>query len=262
MAFGLTASVCVPELSAQEESTKRLDAAGVDLGRILGRAGKKRLLQLAGMVQRALVWVELCVGHHGEQGCRPSPRKCFLHVDKVDRNEIQVQCNATWAACVKNGQPGTIKATKFLATAKSSPAAQWLVFSFCRRSVSADRGASPAPAMCERWAVPACKLDALTCACHWTIAKEALSHAVYAYPYPLSSPGLECLSWQTSMSLHRASRRCSSCGALDGSTAQLSRRRVISAFLPPPTHHYNVITGKHHNHAYSASILAVSRFIL
>jgi len=44
LAFRFAAGVCVPELSAQNETTECLDAAGVDFGRILRWAREERFL--------------------------------------------------------------------------------------------------------------------------------------------------------------------------------------------------------------------------
>jgi hypothetical protein len=63
------ASVGVPELCAEDEATKGLDAAGVDFRWVLARTRQQWFLQLAGMVQCALARVELCLGRADEQSC-------------------------------------------------------------------------------------------------------------------------------------------------------------------------------------------------
>jgi hypothetical protein len=71
--------VRVPELSGQDKTTKGLDTARVDLGRVRRGTRKQRLLKLAGVVQLALVGVELrkCSAH--EQSCSAGLCKSGVH---------------------------------------------------------------------------------------------------------------------------------------------------------------------------------------
>lgn len=67
LAVGLAPRICVPELRAEKQPAKRLDAARINPGRVLRWAGQKRFLELACVVQRALVGVQLRARRQGQQ---------------------------------------------------------------------------------------------------------------------------------------------------------------------------------------------------
>lgn len=81
LAFSFAAGVGVPELGAEDETTKGLDTAGVNIRSVLRWTREQRLLELAGMVEFAQAGVELSIGRAGEQSCCASCCESTSHLE-------------------------------------------------------------------------------------------------------------------------------------------------------------------------------------